>query len=110
MSSEWCWGQYLRPELYATFLTLLRTLTEEAYKCTDDGRYVAANIIMWESGSNFDFLSNVYQNSPRTIRPRLTGLLNGTMSMSAINATLGLNTTLAASVKLPWNFTSASRQ
>ena len=65
---------------------------------------------MWESGSYFDFMSNVMQNSPSAIRPILAELSNGTISITAINATLGLNTTVAASVKLPWNFTSASRQ
>lgn len=78
--------------------------------CKDDGLYFAGSIVMWESGSYFDFVSNVNQNLPVTIRPTLAGLLNGTISMTAINATLGLNTTVAASVKLPWNFTSASRQ
>ena len=91
-------------------LLILRTLTEEANMCTDDGRYIAASIVMWESGSYFDFMSNEIQNSPLTIRPSLTGLLNGTISMSAINATLGLSTTAVASVKLPWNVTATSRQ
>ncbi len=92
------------------FVALLRTLTKEANICTVDGRYSAAKIVIWESGSYFDELSNEFQNSPQTIRPSLMGLLNGTMSMSAINATLRLNSTAAASVKLPWNFTTTSQQ
>ena len=85
-------------------------LTREAYMCKDDGLYFAGSIVMWESGSYFDFMSNVIQNTPRTIRPTLTGLLNGTISMSAVNATLGLNTITPASIKPPWNFTIPSRQ
>ena len=82
----------------------------QANICTDDGSYTAATIIMWESGSYFDFLSNELQNAPTRVRPSLMGLLNGTMSMSAINATLGLNSTAAASVNLLWkNFTAASQ-
>ena len=110
MSCGWCWGQYLRQELYATSFALLRTLIKEANMSTDDGKYIAASIVMWESGSYFDFMSNEIQNSPLTIRPSLMGLLNGTISMTAINATLGLNTTADASVKLPWNLTATSRQ
>ena len=84
-------------------------LTREAYMCKDDGLYSAGGIVMWETGSYFDFMSNVIQNTPRTIRPALTGLLNGTISMSAVNATLGLNTIIPASIKPPWNFTTPSR-
>ncbi|KAK0516387.1 hypothetical protein JMJ35_000990 [Cladonia borealis] len=75
-----------------------------------NGISFAGSIVMWESGSYFDFMSNVMQNSPSAIRPILAELSNGNRSITGINATLGLNTTLAASVKLPWNFTSASRQ
>lgn len=80
---------------------LLKLIAMQANTYTDDGQYTAASIVMWESGSYFDFLSNEIQNAPTRIRPSLTGLLNGTMSMSAINATLGLNNLAAASVNLP---------
>ena len=110
MSYRWCGWHGLRQDLYATSLALLETLTRRAYMYKDDGLYSAGGIVMWETGSHFDFVSNVIQNTPRTIRPTLTGLLNGTISMSAVNATLGLNTIIPASIKPPWNSTTISRQ
>ena len=87
------------------------SFTEKANVLTDDGRSTAASLVMWESGSYFDFLSNEIQNAPLRIRPSLMGLLNGTMTMSAINATLGLNSPAAASLNAPWkNFTAMLRQ
>ena len=95
--------------LLLSCLAPLKILTMQANICTDDGLYTAASIVMWESGSYFDFLSNEFQNAPLRVRPSLIGLLNGTMSMNAINATLGLNSPAAASVNLPWkNFTVTS--
>ena len=94
------------PLLLSCF-ALLKILTMQANMCTDDGLYTAVSIVMWESGSYFDFLSNEIQNAPLRIRPSLMGLLNGTLSMNAINATLGLTSTTAASINLPWkNFTA----
>ena len=104
-------GVHVKSCMLPFLLSCFASFTGKANVRTDDGRYTAASIVMWESGSYFDFLSNEIQNAPLRIRPSLMGLLNGTMSMSAINATLGLNSPVAASLNAPWkNFTATSRQ
>ena len=104
-------GIHVKSCMLPLLLCCFDSFTEKANVPTDDGRSTAASLVMWESGSYFDFLSNEIQNAPLRIRPSLMGLLNGTMTMSAINATLGLNSPAAASLNAPWkNFTAMLRQ
>lgn len=94
-------GIYIKSCMLPLLLSCFDSFAGKVNLRTDDGQYIAASIVMWESGSYFDFLSNEIQNAPLRIRPSVMGLLNGTMSMSAINATLGLNSPAATFLNAP---------